>query len=542
MGAYIARVFAGERTLLSPVLVPVENAIYRVCRIEPETQMRWPAYLFAMLAFSASGIAALYVLLRVQQWLPLNPQHATNLSADSAWNTAVSFATTCDWEAFTPETALSTFSQMAGLAWQNFAAAGVGLALAIAFVRGLTRSRDDRLGNFWVDLTRGIVYVLLPLAIVFGMAFVSQGVPQTLGGYVDVQNAEGAKQTLVLGPLASQEAISVLGGNGGGFVAANVASPNENPAPLANALQIFEMLLIPAALTFTFGRMVRDARQGWALFVAMMTIVVAGVAVGSWAESAGNPAIHALGAAGGNFEGKEVRFGAAGAGLSLAAGTDATTGQVNAALDSMMPLSNLVALIDMQIGEVAFGGVGSGLYGMLVFVVLTVFIGGLMVGRTPEYLGKKIERREVQYAMLAVLLFPAAILFPAALAVLLPAATSAVGNPGPHGFTEMLYAFVSTAASNGSAFGGLMANTLFYNLATGIAMLLGRYAVAIPTLALAGAVAARPVNLKASQGAFSTATPLFVGLLLAVIVVVGALTFLPADLLGPVDEQLRLGM
>ena len=538
LGTYIASVFAGERVALSPILRPLERATYRFCRVRAQHEMAWTTYLFAFLAMSVASVAALYALLRFQDRLPFNPQGAPALSPDAAWNAAVSFATTCNWEAFTPETALSDLSQMAGMAWQNFVAAGAGLALAIAFVRGIARSGTSLLGNFWVDLTRAILYVLLPLSVAFALLFVVLGVPQTLRGYAAVRTLEGAPQTVVRGPMASQESISVLGGNGGGFVAANVASPNENPSPLSNALQLYEMLLLPAALAFAFGRMVSDQRQGRALFVAMGAILVAGVATAWLAESAADPALHALGVRGASLEGKEVRFGAAGAGLSIAVGTATTTGMVNGTLDSATPIGGLVGLVNMQIGEVAFGGVGSGLYGMLVFVVLTVFIAGLMVGRAPEYLGKKIEGREVQFAMFATLLFPAAVLCAAACALAVPSARAGISNPGPHGFTQILYAFTSLAASNGSAFAGLAANTPFYNVLGGLVMLAGRYGVAVPTLALAGTLARRARNPQFSRAAISTSSPTFVAMLLAVILIVGALTFLPADLLGPIAEQL----
>lgn len=541
LGRYMHAAFAGERTLLDPVLVPVERTIYRLCRIRPDREMSWQTYLFAMLATTAAGIAWLYVLLRVQQWLPLNPQGFGNLSPDLAWNVAISFATTTDWQAYSGESTLSYLAQMAGCAWQNFLAAGIGLALSIAFVRGLTRSGTSGLGNFWVDLTRAVLYVLLPLSVLGAVIFASQGVPQNFAPYLDVTTLEGAKQTITGGPMASQEIIKLLGGNGGGFTAANSASPNENPTPFANAIQLVATLLIPVALTYTFGLMVRDRRQGWAIFTAMGLLVVLGVITASYAETAVNPALHQLGISGLSLEGKETRFGAAGAGLSVAIATDATTGAANVAYDSLMPLTTLVALVNMQIGEVAYGGVGSGLYGMLVFVVLTVFASGLMVGRTPEYLGKKVERREITFVMLAVLAFPTAILLAAAVAAVVPAGTSSVGNGGPRGFSEIVYAFTSVAASNGSALGALNANTPFSNVATGLVMLAGRYVVAIPTLALAGAFAAKATNLRPSPaGTFSTCSPLFVVLLIAIVLVVGALTFLPADALGPIADHLLL--
>jgi K+-transporting ATPase ATPase A chain len=541
VGRYLYAVFTGARTFLHPVLAPVEQTIYRLARIRPDAGMSWQTYIFAMLAMSAVSIAWLYLLLRVQQWLPLNPQGFGNVAPDLALNTAISFATTTDWQAYSGESSLGYLAQMAGCAWQNFIAAGVGLALAIAFIRGLAHAGTSLLGNFWVDLTRGLLYVLLPLSVLGALVFTWQGVPQNFTPYLDVTTLDGSKQTLTGGPMASQEIIKLLGGNGGGFVGANSASPNENPTAFTNLVQLVATLLIPVALTHTFGLMVRDRRQGWALFAAMGILVVGGVLAASWTETAGNPAIHQLGIAGPNMEGKETRFGAAGAGLSVAIATDATTGAANVTYDSLMPLTTLVAMVNMQLGEVAFGGVGSGIAGLLVFAVLTVFTAGLMVGRTPEYLGKKVERREITCAMLAVLTFPLAILLAAGVAAVIPAGTSSVGNGGPRGLSEIVYAFTSVAAGNGSALAALNANTPYYNIVTGFVMLVGRYAVAVPTLALAGAFAARAANLNPTPaGTFSTSSPLFVTLLVAVVLIVGALTFVPADALGPVADDLLL--
>jgi K+-transporting ATPase ATPase A chain len=538
LGEYVEAVFEGRRTVASPLLVPLERALYRVCRIDPGREMDWRSYAFALIAFSFFGVITTYAALRLQAFLPLNPERFPGLAPDLAWNTAVSFATTTDWQFYGGENTLGYGTQMAALAWQNFVAAGTGLAVALALMRGFARGNARTIGNFWVDLTRGILYVLLPLAVVFGLAFLAQGVPQNFNAYLDVASLDGAHQAITGGPMASQESIKLLGGNGGGFVGANSSSPNENPTGLSNFLQLFAMLLIPAALTFTFGKLVGDRRQGIALFCAMAVLVLAGVALATPAETSGNPLVHALGVAGANLEGKEARFGAGDAGLSLAVATDSTVGAGNFTYDSLTPLAEFVAIVDMQLGEVAFGGVGSGIFGMLAFVVLTVFVAGLMVGRTPEYLGNKIERREILFVFLALLSFPVAILIPAAVACLLPGGLATLGSAGPHGFSEILYAFSSSAAGNGSAMGGLGANA-FYDVATGLAMLVGRYAAIVPTLALAGALARKPRNDR-TVGTLRTDTPLFVGLLLGTIVIVGALTFIPGDALGPVVEQILM--
>jgi K+-transporting ATPase ATPase A chain len=536
LGSYIDDVFAGRQTWATRLGRPLERAIYRLCRVDPSAEMSWQTYTFAMLGATFAGVGFAYVALRAQALLPLNPAHLGGLAPDLAWNTALSFATTTDWQFYSGENTLSYFSQMAVLAWQNFIAAGIGLAVAIALVRGLAREKSATLGNFWVDLTRGTLYVLLPLSIVFALAFIWQGEPQNLAAYRDVKTPDGARQTLTGGPMASQESIKLLGGNGGGFVGANSSSPNENPTPISNFLQLLAMFLIPAALTYTFGRIVKDARQGWMLFWTMAALFAIGVVCASASELSGNPLVHALGVQGGNMEGKEVRFGVADAGLSLAVATDSTVGAGNFTYDSLTPLGGLVALVNMQLGEVAFGGVGSGLYGMLAFVLLTVFVAGLLVGRTPEYLGKKLERREILFVILALLAFPVSILIPAAVAAVAPAGTATLSNGAVHGFSEIVYAFSSAAASNGSAMAGLGPNT-FYDVAIGLAMELGRYAAIVPTLALAGSLAARPRN-GATLGTLRTDSALFATLLVLVVVIVGALTFLPADTLGPIAEQL----
>jgi potassium-transporting ATPase potassium-binding subunit len=538
LGGYMDAVFAGRRNLLTRVAGPIERLVYRVCRIDAQAEMSWKTYTFSLLALSFSGVAFTYVELRLQAFLPLNPQHFGNFAPDLAWNTAVSFATTTDWQFYSGESTMSYLSQMAVLAWQNFVAAAVGLAVAIALARGLARQKAGTIGNFWVDVTRAVLYVLLPLSFVFSLAFLAEGVPQNFASYLDVKTLDGAMQTITGGPMASQESIKLLGGNGGGFVGANSSSPNENPTPFSNFLQLLAMFLVPAALTYTFGSIVRDRRQGWAIFWAMSVLFIAGAVAATIPEAAGNPLIHHLGVAGGNFEGKEARFGVADTGLSLAVATDSTVGAGNFAYDSLTPLGGLVAMVNMQLGEVAFGGVGSGLFGMLAFVLLTVFVAGLLVGRTPEYLGNKLERREILLVILAILAFPVSILIPAAIAAVVPPGLATLSNAGPHGFSEILYAFTSSAASNGSAMAGLGANT-FYDVALGLAMTVARYGSIVPTLALAGALAAKPRN-DATQGTMRTDGTLFVSLLIANIVVVGALTFLPADAVGPIVEHLLM--
>jgi K+-transporting ATPase ATPase A chain len=538
IGIYMARVFAGERTWLSPVLAPVERVLYRLSGVDPQDEMTWYGYTFAMLAFSAVSLVWLYLLLRTQYWLPFNPQHFANFSPDLAWNTAISFLTNTNWQFYSGESAMSYLSQMAGLAWHNFVSAAVGIAIAIAVVRGVARTTVKTLGNFWVDLTRGCLYVLLPICVIGGLVLVMQGVPQNFHEYLNVKTTEGIAQTITGGPMASQEAIKELGTNGGGFVNANSASPNENPTPFSNFFEIVLIFLIGAGLTYTYGVMVKDTRQGWALFAAMAILFTAGFAGAYAAEAHGNPIVHQLGVAGGNLEGKECRFGVGASALFATVTTDTSCGAVNAMHDSFMPLGGLVPLVNMQLGEIIYGGVGSGLYGMIVFVVLTVFIAGLMVGRTPEFMGKKIERREVQFAILAILVTPILVLVPSAIAVLKADALATLGNNGPHGFSEILYAFSSTNANNGSAFAGLGPN-LFWNIATGANMFLGRFGAAIPALALAGALAGKK-SVAPGLGTFTTHSWLFVALLIGTIVIVGALTFLPADALGPIVEHLLM--
>ncbi len=538
LGLYMTRVFSGERTWLSPALQPVERVIYRLSGVREDEEMTWSRYALAMLAFSVVGFLYLYVLLRTQRWLPFNPQHFDNMSPELAWNTAVSFLTNTNWQFYSGESAMSYLSQMAGLAWHNFVSAAVGIATAIAVVRGVTRTTGRTIGNFWADLTRCCLYVLLPISVVVGLFLVSQGIPQNLHAYQTVHSPGGFAQSITGGPMGSQEVIKELGTNGGGFVNANSASPNENPTPLTNFVELLLIFSIGAGLTYTYGRMAKDTRQGWALFGAMAVLFAAGFLCSYSAEAAGNPLVHHLGVAGGNMEGKECRFGVAGSALFATVTTDTSCGAVNSMHDSFMPLGGLIPLVNMQLGEIVFGGVGSGLYGMIAFVVLTVFIAGLMVGRTPEYLGKKIERREVQFALLAILVTPILVLVPTAIAVVVPAGLATLGNAGPHGFSEILYAFTSTNANNGSAFAGIGPNH-FYNIMTGVNMFFGRFAVAIAVLALAGALVGKKAT-PPSAGTFTTKSGVFVGLLVGVILIVGALTFLPADALGPVVEHLAM--
>ncbi|MFO1128714.1 MAG: potassium-transporting ATPase subunit KdpA [Rhodospirillales bacterium] len=541
LGGFLARVVAGERTALSPVLAPVERLIYRAGGVDPRVEQHWLTYGVAMLLFNFAGCLVLYGLMRLQADLPLNPQGLPQVPADLALNTAVSFVTNTNWQAYGGEATMSYLTQMAGLAVQNFLSAATGIALAIALVRGFAQKSTTTIGNFWVDLTRITLYVLLPLSAIIALVLVWQGMPQNLNPYVQATTLEGAQQVIAQGPVASQVAIKMLGTNGGGFFNANSAHPYENPTALSNLIEMLAIFAIGAALTNVFGRMVGNERQGWAILGAMMILFIAGVAVAYWAEAQANPALVTLGLdpAGGNMEGKEVRFGIALSSLFATITTAASCGAVNAMHDSFMPLGGMIPLINMQLGEVVVGGVGAGLYGMLLFAILAVFIAGLMVGRTPEYLGKKIEAREVKMAMLAILCLPLMMLVLTAIAVVLPAGTGSISNPGPHGFSQVLYAFTSGAANNGSAFAGLSANTPFYNWTLALAMFVGRFFVIVPMLAIAGALAAKP-TLHASQGTFPTDGALFVGLLTGVVVIVGGLTFFPALALGPVVEHVSM--
>ena len=537
LGLYMTRVFTGERTLLSPLLRPVERVLYRVSGIDEAQEQSWVSYLVGMIYLHVGGFLILYLLLRLQGLLPFNPAGQGAVAPDLAFNTAVSFITNTNWQNYGGESNLSYLSQMLGLTHQNFLSAATGMALAVALVRGFARASARTVGSFWVDLTRATLYVLLPICCVLTLYYVWTGIPQTLGASVDATTLEGAKQTIALGPVASQVAIKMLGTNGGGFFNANAAHPFENPTAVCNFVQMLSIFAIGAGLTNVFGRMVGDQRQGWAILGAMGVLFVAGVAVVYGAEAAGNPLLHAIGLGGGNMEGKEVRFGIVASALFATVTTAASCGAVNAMHDSLTALGGMVPLINMQLGEVIVGGVGAGLYGMLIFVVVAIFVAGLMVGRTPEYLGKKIEAREVKMAMLGILILPLMMLGFTALAVVLPAAVGQTGNPGPHGFSEILYAYTSAAANNGSAFGGLSGNTLFYNVTLAIGMLFGRFFIHIPALAIAGSLAAKK-RVPPSAGTFPTHGGLFVGLLVGVILIIGGLTFFPALALGPIAEHL----
>ncbi|NTF34341.1 potassium-transporting ATPase subunit KdpA [Rhizobium skierniewicense] len=541
LGLYMAKVFSGERTFLSPVLQPIERGIYRVAGTSMDKEQNWLAYTLSMLAFSLASFLVLYAILRLQAYLPLNPQGFANVPPDLAFNTAVSFITNTNWQNYAGEATMSHLSQMAGLTVQNFLSAAVGIALAMAFTRAFMRSQASTLGNFWVDMTRATLYVLVPLAIVVALAFVWTGVPQTLDASVTATTLEGAQQVISLGPVASQEAIKQLGTNGGGFFNVNAAHPFENPSALSNYINIFAMLCVSSALVYTFGQLVGNRRQGWVLLSAMAILLISGVAVIYWAEASGNSILTALGvdALQGNMEGKEVRFGQAMTALYAAVTTGLSNGGVNGMHGSFTGLGGLVPMFLIQLGEILPGGVGSGLYGMLVFALLAVFVAGLMVGRTPEFLGKKIEGWEMKCAMLAVLILPVAILGFSAVSAMLPMAVASIGTAGPHGLSEILYAYTSAAGNNGSAFGGLSGNTTWYNTTLGLAMLLGRFAYVIPVMAIAGSLAAK-VRVPASSGTFPTDGPLFVGLLIGIIIILGGLQYFPALALGPIVEHFAM--
>jgi K+-transporting ATPase ATPase A chain len=557
LGSYMARVYQGERTFLAPILRPVEGWMYRAAGISAESETSWKMYAFAMLLFNVAGLIVVYLLQRVQAVLPLNPAGLAAVTAHSSWNTAVSFATNTNWQGYGGEVTMSYLTQMAGLAVQNFVSAATGMAVLVALIRGITRHTTKTVGSFWVDLTRSVLYILLPLAFVLSLALVSQGVVQTLKPYVsatlvqptlDADGARVTEQVLAVGPAASQIAIKQLGTNGGGFFNVNSAHPFENATPFSNFLQMLSILLIPAALAYTYGKMVGDTRQGWALLAAMTVIFMLLLALAVSSEQVGNPALTALGVdqqasalqPGGNMEGKEARFGIANSALWATATTAASNGSVNSMHDSYMPLGGLVPIWMMQLGEIIYGGVGSGLYGVLAFVIVAVFVAGLMVGRTPEYLGKKIEAYEMKMASLMILIPVLVVLGGTAIAAVSPDGQATVWNPGAHGFSEILYAFSSAGNNNGSAFAGLGANTPFYNTALGFAMLLARYWLAIPALAIAGSLALKK-KIPAGAGTLPTHTPLFVAWLIAVILVVGALSFIPALSLGPIVEHLLLG-
>jgi potassium-transporting ATPase potassium-binding subunit len=546
-GGYMTRVFAGERTFLSPVLRPVERAVYWCCGVDEEEEQHWLTYAVAILFFSVVGFLTLYALQRLQWYLPFNPQGQTGVEPSSAFNTSVSFVTNTNWQSYVPETTMGYLVQMAGLTVHNFVSAATGIALALALIRGFSRREAKAIGNFWVDLTRTTLYVLLPIAVVVGLFFVWQGMPQNLGAYVDATTLEGAKQTIAQGPVASQEVIKMLGTNGGGFFNTNSAHPYENPNALTNLVQLVLIFSIGAGLTNVLGRMVRDERQGWAVFAAMGLLYLAGVTTAYWSEAHGNPALaqHSVDTtasatqAGGNMEGKEVRFGIANSALFATVTTDASCGAVNSMHDSFLPLGGAVPLINIQLGEVIFGGVGSGLYGILAFAIIAMFVAGLMVGRTPEYLGKKLEAREVKMTILALLSLPLSILGWTALATVLPAGLAGIANTGPHGYSEILYAFTSATGNNGSAFAGISANTWYYNLTLAVAMLMGRFIFVIPLLAVAGSLAQKKL-VAPSAGTFPTHSPQFVGLLVGVILIMGGLTYFPAVSLGPAVEQVAM--
>jgi K+-transporting ATPase ATPase A chain len=548
IGRYMTRVFNHERTWLDPILRPIERGIYFVTGVDESREMRWTEYAFALLAFSVVSMLVLYLMQRVQQWLPWNPQHFPAVPQALAFNTAASFTTNTNWQAYTGEQTMSYLTQMAGLAFHNFVSAASGIALAIAFIRGIAQREKATLGNFWVDLVRCSLWILVPLCLVGALLLVSQGVIQNLRPYDTVTTLEGAKQTIAQGPVASQEIIKELGTNGGGFFNANSAHPFENPTPLTNFIEMFCIFAISAGLTFTLGDMTGSRRHGWAVWGAMAFLFLAGVTTAYWAEARGNPLFTTAGASqavtagspGGNMEGKEVRFGIANSALFATVTTDASCGAINSWHDSFTPLGGLVPLVNIMLGEVIFGGVGAGMYGILVFVVLSVFIAGLMVGRTPEYLGKKIEAYDVQMAMLVVLVFPLTILAFSAISSVAPTfGLPSILNPGPHGLSEILYAYTSGTGNNGSAFAGLNANTNWYNVSIGFAMLVGRFFMILPMLAIAGNLGGKK-RVPPSLGTFPVTTPLFAGLLVSVILIVGALTFFPALSLGPIVEHLMM--
>lgn len=539
LGWYMTRVFNGERTFLSPVLRPVEASLYWIGGVDERREQHWLTYAVAMLLFHVGGFLIIYALMRLQAVLPFNPAEQPAVAEDLSFNTAISFITNTNWQNYGGESTLSYLVQMLGLTHQNFLSAATGIALAVALIRGFSRSSMRTIGNFWVDVTRCTLYVLLPICIVYALFLVWQGMPQTLGPYVDATTLEGAKQTLAVGPVASQVAIKMLGTNGGGFFNANAAHPFENPTALSNFVQMISIFALGAALTNVFGRMVGNQRQGWAILGVMGVLFIAGVAVTYWAEASGTTGLNALGLTGGNMEGKEVRFGIVASSLFAVVTTAASCGAVNAMHDSFTALGGMIPLINMQLGEIIVGGVGAGLYGMLLFVVLSIFVAGLMVGRTPEYVGKKIEAREVKMAMLAILVLPLMYLGWTAVAVVLPSAVASMANPGPHGFTEVLYAYTSQTGNNGSAFAGLTGNTPFYNVTGGMAMFVGRFFMIVPAMAMAGSLAGKK-SIPPSAGTLPTTGGLFVGLVVGVILIIGGLTFFPALALGPLVEHLAM--
>ncbi len=539
LGAYMTRVFSGERTFLSPLMRPIEVGIYKLAGINEQNEQHAVTYTVAMLLFHVGGFLILYLLMRLQGWLPFNPAEQSAVAPDLSFNTAISFITNTNWQNYGGESTMSYLVQMLGLTHQNYLSAATGIALAMALIRGFARHSVRTVGNFWVDMTRITLYVLIPICVPIALFFVWEGMPQTLGPYVDAMTLEGAKQTIAVGPVASQEVIKMLGTNGGGFFNANSAHPFENPTAVTNYIQMILIFALGAGLTNVFGRMVGNQKQGWAILAAMGVLFIAGVITCYAAEAHGNDALNALGLAGGNLEGKEVRFGIVASALFAVVTTAASCGAINAMHNSFTAIGGMIPLINIQLGEIIVGGVGSGLYGMLLFAIISVFVAGLMVGRTPEYVGKKIEAKEVKMAMLAILILPLMYLGWTAVAMLVPSAVAAMGNPGPHGFTEVLYAYVSQDGNNGSAFAGLSANTPFYNVSGAVAMFVGRFLMIVPTMAIAGSLVIKK-SIPASAGTFPTTGGLFVGLLVGVIVIVGGLTFFPALALGPIVEQLAI--
>ena len=547
LGGYMAKVFSGERTFLSPVLRPIERLTYAICGVRENDEQHWTIYTVAMLFFSIVGFITLYALQRLQAVLPLNPQGMTALSEHLAFNTSVSFVTNTNWQSYGGESTMSYLTQMLGLTVHNFVSAATGIALAIALIRGFARKSGKTVGNFWVDLTRCVLYILLPLSIVVAIVMIWQGLPQNLGSYTTASTLEGIKQTIAQGPVASQLAIKQLGTNGGGFFNVNSSHPFENPNAITNLLELWAILVISAALTYTFGKMVGNTRQGWAIFAVMGVLYLGGQVVCYWAESQPSPKLVAMHIdqapsdlqAGGNMEGKEVRFGIANSTIWATATTDASNGSVNSMHDSYTPLGGLIPIVNMQTGEVIFGGTGSGLYGMLLFAIIAMFVAGLMVGRTPEYLGKKLESKEVKMAILAMLITPLSVLGFTALASVLPAGLASLNNSGPHGFSEILYTYSSATGNNGSAFAGINGNTPFYDTTIGLAMLFGRFLWIVPMMAVAGSLVQKKI-VPESAGTFPTTGALFVGLLVGVIIIVDGLTFFPALALGPIVEHFAM--
>ncbi|KZD25805.1 potassium-transporting ATPase subunit KdpA [Tardiphaga robiniae] len=539
LGGYMTSVFNGERTFLSPILRPVEAGLYWIGGVDEKREQHWLTYTVAMLLFHVVGFLSLYAIMRLQAVLPFNPAGQSAVAEDLSFNTAISFVTNTNWQNYGGESTMSYLTQMLGLTVHNFLSAAAGIALAVALIRGFARSSMRTIGNFWVDITRCTLYVLLPICIVYTLFLIWQGMPQTLGAYVDATTLEGAKQTIAVGPVASQVAIKMLGTNGGGFFNANAAHPFENPTALSNFIQMISIFALGAAMTNVFGRMVGNPRQGWAILAVMGVLFITGVAITYGAEASGTTGLNALGLTGGNMEGKELRFGIVASSLFAVITTAASCGAVNAMHDSFTAIGGMIPLINMQLGEIIVGGVGAGLYGMLLFVVLAIFVAGLMVGRTPEYVGKKIEAREVKMAMLAILVLPLMYLGWTAVAVVLPSAVASMANAGPHGFTEVLYAFTSATGNNGSAFGGLTGNTFFYNLTLASSMFVGRFFMIVPAMALAGSLAAKK-SIPASAGTLPTTGGLFVGLVIGVILIIGGLTFFPALALGPIVEHLAM--